>query len=91
VPSDVQLFVENGGGERGGEHGAERGEHGGVERAPHRDAPRLQVQDRTNKIFGKRSSRDCSRLLWRVVYHPTASPPAPSSPAMMSLSKVHTL
>lgn len=44
VPSDVQLFVENGGGERGGEHGAERGEHGGVERAPHRDAPRLQVE-----------------------------------------------
>jgi len=45
--SDVQLFVENGGGERGGEHGAERGEHGGVERAPHRDAPRLQVEHRT--------------------------------------------
>ena len=44
MPSDVQLFVENGGGERGGEHGAERGEHGGVERAPHGDAPRLQVE-----------------------------------------------
>jgi hypothetical protein len=39
-PSDVKLLAEHNGGEQGAEgHG-----HGGVERAPHRDAPRLQVE-----------------------------------------------
>jgi hypothetical protein len=40
----VQLFPENDRREHGGDDGAERVEHGRVERAPHRDAPRLQVE-----------------------------------------------
>jgi hypothetical protein len=43
-PSDVKLLAEHNGGEQGGELGAEGRGHGGVERAPHRDAPRLQVE-----------------------------------------------
>lgn len=35
TPSDVQLFVENNGGEHGGDHSAEGVEHGRVERTPH--------------------------------------------------------
>jgi hypothetical protein len=44
APSNVWLFVEDEGAEHGGDDGAERVEHGRVERAPHRYAPRLQVE-----------------------------------------------